>query len=367
MGQRSLGIAPPTGPTLIKNNAARYTRAGEWMDAHDGNIARFSPDGPFYMYAMGYTNCTEPAGLNGCADASLGNCGFRLDHTISVFTSDTLGMGDWTYVGDALPVDARPSGIYYRPKVVYNPNTRLFVLFVNWLLNGDFSQSQYLVATSPHPVGPFTVRVERMPTRFAIGGDFAVLVDDVPLALDSGEEYIPAYFMYTSLANGHNISTELLAPDFLSSQATHNASLSSGFFGQTFVEAPTLFKRKGWYYAMFGQCCCFCGQGSNIGVYAAAHPLGPWMHVSEVGTAANGTFITRAQANFVLLVTATSPSEGAHSDAPAFIWIGDNWQSAPDGVKAHDYQYWTPLQWNESSTPPRVKALEWVDQFYVTP
>jgi hypothetical protein len=62
------------------------------------------------------------------------------------------------------------------------------------------------------------------------------------------------------VVQGHNISVEQLAPDFLSS-AKHN----SGFFGATFVEAPVMFKRQGVYYAMFGHCCCFCAAGSDIG------------------------------------------------------------------------------------------------------
>jgi hypothetical protein len=33
-----------------------------------------------------------------------------------------------------------------------------------------------------------------------------------------------------------------------------------------FAQAPAFFKRKGLYYALFGNCCCFCGHGSGIQV-----------------------------------------------------------------------------------------------------
>jgi hypothetical protein len=40
-----------------------------------------------------------------------------------------------------------------------------------------------------------------------------------------------------------------MTPDFL---GTLGASGSSGIIGQTFVEAPMMFKRAGVYYAVFG-------------------------------------------------------------------------------------------------------------------
>jgi hypothetical protein len=43
-------------------------------------------------------------------------------------------------------------------------------------------------------------------------------------------------------------------------------------------EAPTMFKRNGVYYAMFGYQCCFCEQGSGIRVYTATAPLGPYVY-----------------------------------------------------------------------------------------
>jgi hypothetical protein len=47
---------------------------------------------------------------------------------------------------------------------------------------------------------------------------------------------------------------------------------SSGAFGNAFVEAPALFKRQGVYYALFGECCCFCSFGSGIQVQSERKP-----------------------------------------------------------------------------------------------
>ena len=35
------------------------------------------------------------------------------------------------------------------------------------------------------------------------------------------------------------------------------------------------------------------------------------------------------------------------------IFVADLWQTAPDGTKAHDLQYWAPLRFNDSATPAR--------------
>lgn len=134
------------------------------------------------------------------------------------------------------------------------------------------------------------------------------------------------------------------------------SNVSSGVFGNSFVEAPAIFKRKSVYYALFGNCCCFCGHGSGIGVYTASHPLGPWSYHDNIGCTKPttpgcgcgmnhpgcpgiyGNSLTKAQQNFVIQV----PSANGTIQ---YIWTGDRWQSAADGVKAHDLQYWSVLRW----------------------
>ena len=98
------------------------------------------------------------------------------------------------------------------------------------------------------------------------------------------------------------------------------SNVSSGVFGNGFVEAPVFFLRKGVYYALFGNCCCFCGHGSGIGVYTAPHPLGPWTYHDNVGCTKPttpgcgcgmnhpgcsniyGNSVTKAQQNFVIQI-----------------------------------------------------------------
>ena len=63
---------------------------------------------------------------------------------------------------------------------------------------------------------------------------------------------------------------------------------------------------------------------------------------------------TRAQQNFVLTVP------GGEGSDPAFVWTGDRWQQAPDGIKGHEGQFWAPLSFDEHG---RVGRVSWLDNF----
>ena len=47
----------------------------------------------------------------------------------------------------------------------------------------------------------------------------------------------------------------------------------------------------------------------------------------------------------------------------AYIFTADLWSSAADGLKSHDRQYWAPLRFNDSASPPTIAPLEWLDSF----
>ena len=67
------------------------------------------------------------------------------------------------------------------------------------------------------------------------------------------------------------MNLEQLTEDFY-----HIANVPPYVFPETFVEAPVLLKRDGYYYALYSWCCCYCLQGSGIMVYRASSPLGPY-------------------------------------------------------------------------------------------
>lgn len=181
-----------------------------------------------------------------------------------MFTSYDLVT--WKRVSDALPVDSRPEGIYYRPKVVVHPVSGLYILWVNMVprnFKPSFWNATYIVATSSTPEGPFEVKTWKVNTRFDSPGDFSLFVDD------DGSGYVA----YDAYFDGHTISVEKLTDDFLNSLGSE---ANSGFVPPHGCEAPALIKRNGWYFLTFGHVCCFCDTGSNAYVNVATSPLGPW-------------------------------------------------------------------------------------------
>jgi hypothetical protein len=48
---------------------------------------------------------------------------------------------------------------------------------------------------------------------------------------------------------------------------------------------------------------------------------------------------------------------------PAFIYIGDRWQSAPDGIKGHDFTVFAPLSFDASGN---VTSPGFLESFNIT-
>ena len=469
----ALFCAAQAAQITISNVIPRRDTSGAILDAHDSKLNLYN--GLYYWHAASYGNCTEPKGPSGCNPASVGACGFQVDHNVTLYTSPDLVT--WTNQGAVFGAKGNlpPNSVLFAPKTVYNARTKMWVLWFNYIVE-SFSNSFYGVAVAPTPTGPFTL-VNREPNTLSppsppfslfLTGPSRLLppphthtprAANVALQFqDNGDEGLfvdedgAAYVIYTTLSKGHSISIERLTENYT---ASLGAAASSGIFGESFVEAPALFKRNSVYYATFGHCCCYCGSGSPVSVYTAASPLGPYTKQAGVlgATAlpppalpappppqANGT-ITLLSATFgascgvhvdltsaaagacngaancswavCLCGTATCPAGtpgciadpaygcakdlsvrwACSGDAPTappraaytppeangvwagvscfpppppqplpfgsqqtdifsyvdsagqaqYMYVGDHWQSAPDGLKSHDFTVWAPL------------------------
>jgi hypothetical protein len=296
----------------IDNVVPRRDSDGNILDAHDGCLHKFG--NRYYLYGTAY----------GKTD------GFGQANRYRCYSSPDLM--NWKAEGDLLK--APPAGVYYRPYVVYNAKTRKYVLWYNWyptLWNGQFG-----VAVSDTPQGPFTIHNANVRVSQPKPGDLGVFVDDDATA----------YVIYTSIAKGHAISVEKLTDDYLVSTQENSGILGAG------CEAPVLFKRQGTYYALFDNCCCFCPGGAGVRVYTASKPLSPYTtkEKSNINRDAKGVPIIHAQQTHVALLPTPTGT--------AYVWMGDRWQSTPDKIKGHDFQYWAPLEFTQDGGIVPMKQVD---------
>ena len=226
----------------------------------------------------------------------------------------------------------------FRPCVVYNARTRLFVMWYEDRRT-PFSGSGYAVATAPTAAGPFaTAHVNvSMPGGGRIG-DYSIFVDD-----DGAAYHVRTGFDVVRL------NDEYTAP----------AELVSSFATPTPSEGPAMFRRAGrhgpTYYVTAGSGCCACIGGSGVYVLSAPSPRGPWTARGEVGSRPAAfdphsahNYVTRAQGSAVFAV------------GEQRVYLGNVWNSGlastPPGPRNHDLLYWTRFDFEDDGA---IAQLEW--------
>lgn len=227
----------------VDNNRPRTTADGKIVDAHDGRVIQFGKKFYWYGTRYGATN------------------GFTTANEYVCYSSANLSI--WKYEGALLTT--KPTGVYYRPHVVYNSKTKKYILWYNWypkLWNGQFG-----VAESNRPEGPFTIINDNVKVKHSeLGvGDLGLFVDD------DGK----AYLSYNTI-NGHKVSVEQLDDAYTAS------TLQGSPFLAEHCEAGSMFKRNSVYYLMTDYTCCFCTQGSGAKVFTASRPLGPYTYRQNI-------------------------------------------------------------------------------------
>ena len=136
----------------IDNTVPRRDTNGNILNAHDGNIVRSAEDGLFYMVGTSYTHCSmddHDACAGTCPVPNTSACAYPMgpgtvpNHPACGWTNNDFALysspdlREWTLRNPSLlPADARPNGVYFRPKLVYNPPTHRWVLWFNFVTEG---------------------------------------------------------------------------------------------------------------------------------------------------------------------------------------------------------------------------------------
>ncbi len=289
--------------------------------------------GAYYVYFNDWGSC---AGVNccastgGCADCCFSppsaqypdSCVYANGHTVVVYR--TTDFHTWEPKGVALPLANRKAGIMFRPRVVYRASSNTFLM---WYEDRWDGQSGYAIAESASPEGPFVTIADTVHVHGAGRiGDFYVFVDDDGTA----------YHVRTGVV------IEKLSADLTAGTGDYYSLFLPS------VEAPVMFKRGNVYYLLAGADCCACAGGSNILVYTADHPLGPFTLQSDVGSNPSpfdahepDHYVTGAQGSDVIRVPGVDGSV-------QFLWLGNQWVTAGEAghPRDHDLLYWTLLRFD---------------------
>ena len=339
-------------------------------------------DTNYYMYVNDWGNCSNFPGIDtcssvggcaSCARRSPQNCIYDTTHVVQAYR--TPDFSTFYNLGVVLPLSARHPGYLFRPHVVYNRKTATYVMWFEDHSTNTSIHGMYHVATSKAPGGPFAVVSSNVSMPF---GPYPVMhVGDFDLFVDDDGE---AYHVRTGFSVVR-LRQDYLAPmEVVSSLTTPKPS-----------EAPTMFKRKGTYYIMAGTSCCACPGGSNLFVFTAPSPRGPWSARGDVGSNTTAPFdlhsrwnyVTRSQASAVFSVpnkvaaglslggsgdssnTRSSSSGGSSgsggggggndphrysdaADVATFVWLGNQWVTGSD--RSHDLLYWTVLTFDDGTS-----------------
>ena len=371
---RALHSSNDTSLPIISNVEPRVDTTGAIVNAHDGQIVH--ENGTYFWFAAGYDDCTESSGLNGCAGCAgipIGpacGCGFEANTSVNLYTSQNLV--NWTAHGNVLPQSTRPVATsLFSPRALFNDATQTWVLWYNFV-----PHYSYAVATAKSPYGPFVTVDDNAGATFRWGnstrngganagvGDFSLFKDSdgaaymlyshdpVPLSPESGISAVNCSTGGADPKGCGKLSVARLTPDFLRSSwdpmtKTGEGDAISGF------EAPAMFKRGSTYYALTSAACCYCGAGGKVFVHSATSPLGPYRPQQRTIDFGTGNTTTQGQQTTVTVVVAEDDN-----DEDSFIWQGDRWQSAPDHLKSHDFQFWTKLQFGSDG---EILPMQWVD------
>lgn len=342
-------LAEPGSLQLASDYTWRDTD-GNPIDAHGGCILFL--EGVYYWYGEAKTG---PTFLPDC-NKSWG--GTRVDMGgVSCYSSTNLC--DWKNEGLALPPVAGPPGdlnssnVLERPKVIYNRNSKQFVMWMH-IDSANYHEARLGVAASDKPTGPFkylggsrpdagiwplnVTDADKTPARDNyLARDFqnGQMARDMTVFVDDDGK---AYIFYASEENS-TMHVSLLTDDYLRTAGKYSRIL----IGRN-REAPAVFKHNGKYYLITSGSTAWDPNPAQSAV--ADSIFGPWKELGNpcIGPNADKTF--SGQSSFVLPVPGSS----------SLIFIADRWHKWDLSNSSY---LWLPLEFEGDARPRVVWRDNW--------
>lgn len=355
-------VCTAANPKKIRSGEIWPDNQGVHVNAHGGGVLYH--EGTYYWYGENKSDTTNSA-------------------MVGIMCYSSSNLVDWKNEGVALPVvkddansDIVQGCIMERPKVIYNPKTKKFVMWFHLELKGKgYAAARSAVAVSDTPTGPFKyIRSERI-NAGKLPFD---MTDAQRTALDTldAEKYkewwTPAWyqaidkglFVKRDLAGGQmardmqlfvdddgkayhiyssedNLTLQIaeLSEDFLSHTGKYVRVAPAGH-----NEAPALFKKDGMYWMITSGCTGWAPNEARM--FSAPSILGPWTKHPNPCRGPKSEITFGGQSTYVL------PVPGKKD---AFIFMADIWRPKHPS----DARYiWLPIQFEEG-----VPYVEWMDSW----
>jgi hypothetical protein len=324
-GLRAEEPTKSSAQTDFKPGEVWLDTAGHPINAHGGGV--LFHDGTYYWYGE------NKQGRTWLPDSTKAWSGYRVDVTgIRCYSShDLLHWRDeglvLKAVTDDTAHDLHASKVCERPKVVYNPRTKKFVMWMH-IDSEDYKAARAGVAVADKPTGPFkyleSVRPEGQMSR-----------DQTLFQDDDGK----AYRIFSSEGNDTTYIS-LLSDDYLK-----HAGKFVRIFIKRRMEAPCVFKHEGKYWFVGSDC---TGWAPNPARSAVADSIwGPWKELGNPcrGSGAETTF--GGQSTFVFPVVGRSD---------IFVFMADRWNK--NNLQESRY-LWLPIKFKD-----RGFEVPWHDSWH---
>ncbi|CCO30579.1 hypothetical protein BN14_04609 [Rhizoctonia solani AG-1 IB] len=176
----------------------------------------------------------------------------------SINCYSSTNLVEWKYVGELLSLqssgDLGPSRVVERPKVIYNPTTKQYVLYMH-IDSSNYGEAKVGVATGSSVCGSYSYRGSFRPLGYESR--------DMGLYKDTDGT---AYLLTEDRANGLRI--DKLSTDYLS-------VVSNVYTWAEKYESPAVIKSSAGVYFMFAS--QLTGWNTNDNMYSTSTSLsGPW-------------------------------------------------------------------------------------------
>ncbi|MEO7497044.1 MAG: glycoside hydrolase family 97 catalytic domain-containing protein, partial [Massilia sp.] len=291
---------------------------------------------------------------------------------VGVHVYSSRDLTGWRDEGIALAVSTDPSSdivdgsLIERPKVVYNPKTRKFVMWFHLELKGQgYKAARSGVAVADKVTGPYVYQgsfrpdagvwpadlpeEQKDPAKSIVARDHAggQMARDMTLFVDADGG---AYQLYASEEN-HTMHISRLSQDFLRSAGQFGRVLP---FGDD--EAPAIFKHNGKYFLVTSGLSGWAPNAARS--YVADNILGPW---TALGNPVRGTL---EQARITFGGQSTHALTLKRKGCERQILMFDIWRpkNAIDGRYA-----WLPVEWEDGKPVVRWRERWTLDDLDALP